>query len=549
MIPNPPTFAPSRSMRGRVVRMLVACALTLSACASPWTSHGSAPTPSESEAVRWAWSVVPTLPVDPVRVPTSWSGLPADPGAQVLVDLTTRSLLRPSASGWSPDLAASYEYDSKTRTAVLHLDGSAKWSDGTPVTAADVVETLGRAKRDAKSPFHEAALALADPGGLVAAADGTVHWIFRPGVQVGPAFAQLVTLGIAPAGGVTLEDGSYQPASGPFVARLAAGGGLDLAANPHGPSKPDRAVLRFVPIPQGATLGDLGKSVDVAPVTAEGWASASEASGARLLLRPLGSVAMLAFNTRDRVDGPSLDTAARGALGAALDPSTVLAAAGPGALPAPLPMPVLGLGAQAVASALGVGGLAAGGTLSPSSDRANQALDAAGWTRAADGRRQVGGAPVLLHLAYVKGDAQLRRVAEAVAAAWTALGVKTEPDPLEGADFARRVYLDHAFDVALVLWQPADPYDPGPLYASASRFNVSGWSDAASDSALAAAEGSVDLKDRLAALAAWWRVAGSSRAYVPLYAPATPFAARPDLQGVEPSAADFGAERWTKGSR
>ncbi len=57
-------------------------------------------------------------------------------------------------SGFAPVLAKSWEHKDST-TIVFHLDHRARWSDGVPITSADVVYTFG-VYRDSltKSPYR-----------------------------------------------------------------------------------------------------------------------------------------------------------------------------------------------------------------------------------------------------------------------------------------------------------------------------------------------------------------------------------------------------------
>lgn len=492
----------------------------------------------------WGWSRLPALPLDPVRVPTSWSGLPGDPASQIVVDLSFRSLLRPSADGWRPDLATTWRYDADAREVTLALDPTAVWSDGSPVVAADVAASIARARADEASPFHGAALALADPGGVRVDDDGTLHLVFRPQADLGAAFALLAAMGVAPAGGPRLFPATgREVAAGPLVPAAERDGSVVLVARGPG-SEAGPPIARFVALAEGATTEALGHSLDAAPVSPEAWAGAPH-PGLAAVARPGGSVALLAFNTRIRVPGPTLDPQVRRALALALDEEALLRAAGPGSLPAGLPFPLLGAGQAAIREALAGAPASEAAGPAPGEGRAQAArlLDEAGWSEGPDGRRRVGGEPVLLHLAYVTGDRQAERVVEAVAEAWRGVGVAVEPEPLPAETFAERVFLEHAFDAALILWQPDDPYDPTPLYGSASRWNASGWSSPEVDEALARARATPDWAERLRALGAFWQAADRD-AYLPLYAPAELYAVPAGLRGLDPSDADLGLLHW-----
>jgi len=168
-----------------------------------------------------------------------------DAGASRLADLLHVGLTRPDASARrAPELAASWQMRDPT-TIVFHLRTDFRFSDGTPVTAADVRATYEAVLDPALASPRRAALAML---AAVEAPDASTV-VFR----LREPFAPLLDgtgLGILPVAHVR-DPGEVTIGAGPFrVVRVERGDRIVLAPNagyPGGPPRLDPLVVRIVP--------------------------------------------------------------------------------------------------------------------------------------------------------------------------------------------------------------------------------------------------------------------------------------------------------------
>ena len=131
-----------------------------------------------------------------------------------------------------PELAESWEVKDSGRTIVFHLRAGLKFSDGSLLTANDVVQTLNRALDPKEGSPAGDTFRSADGIPQVQAAgarDVTIHYK-RPKASLDRLFDQL---GISPPP-VSLKPPGKPPAAGPFfVSEYHPGDYLRLARNPY----------------------------------------------------------------------------------------------------------------------------------------------------------------------------------------------------------------------------------------------------------------------------------------------------------------------------
>jgi len=205
---------------------------SLSAAALLVSSPSMAVEKPSSKPVAIAWETPPRT-IDP--------RYNVDADSQYLENLIHCSLAAFDRNGQTVgDLADSWTWTDPT-TLTIKLKDGAKFSDGTPVTAADVAATYGFfRKTDVKQPspragaFSTVASVTADKGAVV----------FKL-TQPDATFVTNLVIGILPerlAGGDILSETSQMVGCGPFVLATMNVTGLDLQRNPHyGLGKPARS--------------------------------------------------------------------------------------------------------------------------------------------------------------------------------------------------------------------------------------------------------------------------------------------------------------------
>ncbi|MFE7562407.1 ABC transporter family substrate-binding protein [Kitasatospora sp. NPDC057500] len=392
------------------------------------------------------------------------------------------ALFRPDAHGeWTPDpdyltAAESTPPGQLPQVVTYHLNPLAVWSDGTPLSAADLIAQ--RAALSGLDPAHPAA----GPAGY-AAVDSIVQGADPHEVKVtfrqpcgewqalfGPLYPAAETA-TAAAFGRALPGGTAHPTAGPFLVDGydPAGGRATLVRNPFWwgePAKADR--IEFLAVPAERRTEELARGrLDLAPLTtAVEHAGADPAEALRLagalpgvtLHRAAGTgLAQLTLNAaRETLTDPVL----RRALARAVDRRHAADAA-----LTPFGLPAAPLGHHLLAGdqpgyrddADALGGADPG-----------RMLDTAGWKRpATGGTRARGGRELALTLLVPAGSATLRRAADAVAADLGAAGAAVRVAEAPADDFVRDRLAAGDWDLALFCW-PAGPGPAGrqrPVYA------------------------------------------------------------------------------------
>ncbi|MFF7459477.1 ABC transporter family substrate-binding protein [Kitasatospora sp. NPDC008115] len=392
------------------------------------------------------------------------------------------ALFRPDAHGeWTPDpdyltAAESTPPGQLPQVVTYHLNPRAVWSDGTPLSAADLIAQ--RAALSGLDPAHPAA----GPAGY-AAVDSIVQGADPHEVKVtfrqpcgewqalfGPLYPAAETA-TAAAFGRALPGGTAHPTAGPFLVDGydPAGGRATLVRNPFWwgePAKADR--IEFLAVPAERRTGELALGrLDLAPLTtAVERAGADPAEALRLagslpgvtLHRAAGTgLAQLTLNAgRETLTDPVL----RRALARAVDRRHAADAA-----LTPFGLPAAPLGHHLLAGdqpgyrddADALGGADPG-----------RMLDTAGWKRpATGGTRARGGRELALTLLVPAGSGTLRRAADAVAADLGAAGAAVRVTEAPADAFVRDRLAAGDWDLALFCW-PAGPGPAGeqrPVYA------------------------------------------------------------------------------------
>jgi peptide/nickel transport system substrate-binding protein len=313
------------------------------------------------------------------------------------------------------------------KTIVYHLRRNARWQDGVPVTADDVVFTFAKI-RDDRVPYVSRALYDAvtrvearDPYTVVVhlahAEPDAMLEIFVAG-QNGEIVPKHLLDHVddmlhAPFNAAPIGSGAYR------LERWDRGSSVTLRANAAyflGAPTIDRIVVSFVPDSNTRALSVLSHDSDLAPIEPVNAPAAAATAGVRVVSLVQPTLVYLHF----RVDVPPLDDLRlRRALTLPLDrraiaDKTYLHEAEPAT---EIIMPESPFFTTPSVPA-------------PNPAEARAALDAAGWHPGPDGIRVRGGQRLSIVITCIAGDASNLRTAVAVQSAWRDIGVESAVRPL-----------------------------------------------------------------------------------------------------------------------
>ncbi len=304
-------------------------ALLVAGCSGPALPLAGKPTPAAA-TLRLALGGTPAT-LDPA--------LQRDPWERALASFYTEALLtvRPDLTDVAPAAARSYDVSPDGLVYTFHLQPGGRFSDGTPVTAADFV-TAWRRLIDPRvaSPHADLFAGIVSGGAYAEALDPDdpnapiVQALDRLGLKApDPLTFQVVLARPAPwfkwlatiwAGAPARAAGPSVVSNGPFAIRSSGGGVVDLAPNPHYRSAPRLREILAYEIGAGGEALQMYRAgrLDLAPVDAGAIGAVRADRRLRSELRqvPQLTTAWLLFNCfRTPLDNPAV----RQALAAALD--------------------------------------------------------------------------------------------------------------------------------------------------------------------------------------------------------------------------------------
>jgi peptide/nickel transport system substrate-binding protein len=466
-----------------------------------------------------------------------------------LAALIFAGLTRLGADGKpAPDLAATWQISPDERRYTFFLRQDARWSDGEPVTADDVLFTVSLLQ----NPTFPGDPALV---GLWRAL--TVTKLDRFSVrfdltQPYSPFLQYTTLGLLPAhllrhlDPARVAEAAYNAApvgAGRWcmapclkAARLTpgaaaaptseAGRGLVLEPNPHAGPPPllRRLWFRFYPTP-GALLTafDQGEVDGLGSVEPAAVAGLRARPDLRLYEAELPATEWILLNLRlplfDRRE-------TRQALVRGLDRAALVRHALHGqAQPADSPLLPSSWAHRPVLD-----------RYAPDPAAAAQLLDAAGWRLDASGGRSRNGVPLRFTLLYAADNPALATLAEAIQAAWRPLGVQAQPRAVP----RDRLLPDHlalrAFEAVLIGWRGVandpDVYQLWHSTQATGGTNFSGFRNDRVDRALEQARQSLKQRERAERYAEFQEVFADEVPGLPLYYPRFTYAVSARVGGV-----------------
>jgi len=395
----------------------------------------------------------------------------SDPAVVDVGHLLYRSLLRLDASGYPQgDLAASYRAGGDGLSYTLTLAPGLTWSNGRPITAADVVATDAFAlSREATDPTLSAALR-----GIGVTGSGTTVTFKLPAPRASFA-ATLTELPILPLGGMSqaalLADAAHpsapMPTSGPYEVGSADARAILLQPNPHAAAHPRirsyelRLFIKFSDAAGAFAQGSVNALLATTPTE---LAQLLAVKGSRAETMTTPDFVDLLFNERI---GALADPVVRQAIGAAIDRPAVVAGALDGRSgvvetgPFSRGLPWVG---------------------SPASETGSPAVAAAtllrdGWVLGPDGTLQKGGVTLALTL-KVPGIDPLPTVAKEVATELGAIGIRVTVQAVAPQSFLQGSLDSGDFQLAIDTWSPGPDPDVSAFWRSNAvpprGYNVSG---------------------------------------------------------------------------
>ncbi len=408
--------------------------------------------------------------------------------------------------------------DGTAMRVVYHLRPGVKWHDGADFTSADVKFTW----ETVRDPHFlaESKDGSQDVASIETPDDLTVVVNYR---AISPAFAStLFTFGILPRHLLEGHDLNHDPynqkpvGTGPFkVSEFRRGQYVVLDRNPfywrrdeRGSRLPyiDRVIFKI--IASSNTLGVLIRAGDVLLAPRIPYMLAKQLQGApniELVSGPsLGWVHLdFGLKSESRLRDPVL----RRAIAQAINRAALVKAAGgyPQAIHSPI-VPLL----EALYDSSPA---ASAPDYDP--DAANQALDAAGYRRDADGYRSKNGVPLQFWITTRSGEIDGEIGEQIIMAELKAVGIRVAADNKSGIAYREARYHGD-FDLLYSRWVTAADPVYSVFYGSHGPLNGQGYASAELDAALARMETSIEPTARRAAAGEVQRILARDLPAVPL---------------------------------
>jgi peptide/nickel transport system substrate-binding protein len=352
------------------------------------------------------------------------------------VRLMFRALARRDStlSNYAPDLALSWNLEPDS-TLVLQLRHDAKWHDGVPVTAEDVVFTIERQKDPATaSPRLPDVVAVThvearDSFTVAVRLSRTGPYTINALLEVVPAPKHL--LGDVPPEKMRFSGFGQKPVGNGFYRfrDWRAGQQLVLDANPEMPegrASLDRVILRFIPDVNAAITELLAGQGDMMRVPADQKSRLEGAANVKLYHAPRVRPAWIAWNTRVP---PLDDVRVRRALLMAIDRESIVKA-------------LFGGEGEAALSPIPSGLKEHSPSVRPipyDPAEAKRLLDEAGWRETPSGVRAKNGKPLRLQVDYISSDLTRQDVLVAAQSMLAKVGVELMPRAYESTAWVDRL--------------------------------------------------------------------------------------------------------------
>lgn len=418
-----------------------------------------------------------------------------------------------------PALAESWEISPDQSEYTFHLDRDARWHDGAPFTADDVIYTVGVLQsQEFAQAGQPASTYLSQLWSSVSAEkvdDATVRFSLQ---QPLASFLSETTIGVlpehlwkdVPVGDMPLSMLNQQPVgTGPWRLVSIDARGARLEPNPYwtGPEPLlDAMEFQFYPDYASAFAAFQAGEVDgVSRILPQDLRAAQESDSMEVLSAPLANETLLFFNLTDPNVAFLAEKPVRQALWLALDVPSLLATAVNGqAIPADGPiMP-------------GTWAYAAPPRPATDVQRAGELLTEAGWVDSdGDGVRDRGEQTLTFTLL---GDDPL--LLAALADQWKAIGVWAKPQEVSLVSLATDHLSQRDFQAAVTHWQLAGDPDPYPIWHStqiSNGQNYTGWSNRRADEIMEEGRSTTDEGRRIQLYTEFQRIFADELPALPLY--------------------------------
>lgn len=378
-------------------------------------------------------------------------------------------------------LAWMWEFTGPDSTGIrFRMRSAARWSDGAPITAHDVVWTYRMIKEPAVASPRQQDVATVDS--VVAENDSTVvfHFprrhpgmMFATGVSIAPRHA---FEGVPPGGIRTHEVLSRPerlPASGPFrIASWQPGRQVTLEPNPHFPRRPylDRIVVRVIPDPATRLVELQTGRVHMVKAISFDRVKELRQRAPNLRFETIGKRfwEYVAYNPRTV---PAFrDPAVRRALGQAVDVPGIVRALDMGdfTTPAAGPYPPIFRDLYDPQRMK---------PLAYDPDSARAALEAAGWRDTdGDGIREKDGRPLRFTLLTNSGNQRRADVSQLLQRQWREVGADARLAQRELGTFAQ-AQADRSYEALLGSWGVGLSPDIAGSWLPGAAFNIVGYDD------------------------------------------------------------------------
>ncbi len=395
----------------------------------------------------------------------------ADPAVVDVGHLLYRSLLKLDASGYPrPDLATSYTESPNGLTYAVALPPNAEWSNGRPITAADVVATCKFAlSPQASDPTLATALR-----GVTVAGDQAVVTFTLPAPRASFA-ATLTELPILPLGGLSADQllsaagrpTAAMPTSGPYEVQTTSTLTVLLAPNPHAATRPSITSYElrlFLTFPEAAGEFAAGDINALLATTPEELSTLLATKGAQAEGMTTPAFVDLMFNEHM---GGLADSVVRHAIGIAINRTAVVSGA------------LEGTGGEVETGPFSDGlpwvGSSTLESVSPAV--AEEVLKADGWVPGPGGTRHKGTATLAFTLDVPAID-PLPVVARELVTQLSAIGVAITVKTVAPENFLNGTLDTGDFQLAIDSWSPGPDPDVSAFWRSNAvpprGYNVSG---------------------------------------------------------------------------
>ncbi len=343
------------------------------------------------------------------------------------------------------------------KTYTFKIRPNAMWSDGTPLTAADVVFTFELMYSPKYKDFSSAYSGDAATYIKSAKAIGTHTVQLTTKTAYAPFQLEFCTLGLLPKhvlgklSGKQLNTAAYNlkptAVNGAFqLVSWEKGSQITFARNPHyyrGPAKLSQYIIKIIADPTSIVQQLTTGEIQVGPVSADQYATLASNSDIDLIKFPSTTVEVATFQLSPKVASSKLfsDKRVRQALWWALNRPAIIDSVffKTGALFTNSPEPV---GTPAHLNATTP-------NYSYSPAKAKALLDAAGWKKGAGGIRAKNGMQAKFTI-LTASNSDLVPTIEAMAQQWAAIGVKVATRAVPISTIIDQLLKDRTFDMILI---------------------------------------------------------------------------------------------------